>query len=253
MKIFHFNPEEEGPIDVANRQIRDAIDRALEKENESQEKRDYLGGSRMGVSCLRALGFEYHHIPVDCAPQFAGKIIRRFRLGHIHEDETARWFKLAGFGLETLKDGKQFAFEDSAVGWKISGHLDGIIYSLPPEMEDFGFKLPWLWEHKIMKRSKWNEFKKHGLRKANLVYWYQCHTYMAYEALGACLFVALNTDTSELWAELFSLDVAEAQFATDRGFQVVRSKSPLELPRHTDKEDHYLCKMCAWKQRCWEE
>ena len=35
------------------------IDEALVAEAAAQEPRDYLGGSRLGVECLRALGYEH--------------------------------------------------------------------------------------------------------------------------------------------------------------------------------------------------
>src|SRR3546814_1143053 len=41
------------------------IDEAMEISAQEREPRDYLGGSRLGVECLRALGYEYHHVSVD--------------------------------------------------------------------------------------------------------------------------------------------------------------------------------------------
>ena len=46
------------------------INKALTKENEQQTPRDYLGASRLGVSCNRALQFEYTKTPKDEGQNF---------------------------------------------------------------------------------------------------------------------------------------------------------------------------------------
>jgi len=233
----------------ANKTIADRINRlidaALEAENSAQPARDYLGGSRLGVECLRALYYEHAKAPVDDAPQFRGKTIRRFRLGHMHEEETADWLKKAGFDLRTHdKAGKQFGFK--VANGKISGHLDGVFVGGP----DVGVKYPALWEHKIMKSSKWKECDTKGVSKSHPVYWAQCHVYMAYMGLEQCLFTALNTDTSELLFQYFDLDASVAQWASDRGVQVISAKSALEMPRITRDKTDFKCRWCNWRERC---
>ena len=51
------------------------IDKALTIQNEQQTPRDYLGASRLGVSCNRALQFEYSETPKDEGQNFSGKIL----------------------------------------------------------------------------------------------------------------------------------------------------------------------------------
>src|SRR3546814_10149692 len=41
------------------------IDEAMEISAQVREPLDYLGGSRLGVECLGALGYEYHPVSVD--------------------------------------------------------------------------------------------------------------------------------------------------------------------------------------------
>ncbi|MCE2922148.1 MAG: hypothetical protein LW837_19710, partial [Roseomonas sp.] len=45
--------------------INAAIDTALEQDNAAQAPRNYLGGSRLGHACERALQFEYLQAPKD--------------------------------------------------------------------------------------------------------------------------------------------------------------------------------------------
>lgn len=102
------------------------IDGALTKQR--QEPRNYLGASRLGVSCSRALQFEYTNTAKDEGQNFTGKILRIFEAGHVFEELAIKWLRQAGFDLITeKKDGSQFGF--SALNGKIKGHIDGVIVS----------------------------------------------------------------------------------------------------------------------------
>jgi len=57
------------------------------------------------------------------------------------------------------------------------------------------------------------------------------------------LFTAINKDTAELYFELVPFDAALAQKASDAGEQ---------LPRHTADPEHFECRFCAYRTRCWE-
>ena len=114
-------------------QISILIDKSLTQENEKQEPRNYLGASRLGVSCSRALQFEYTNTPKDEDQNFTGKTLRIFQAGHIFEELAIKWLRQAGFDLITeKKDGSQFGF--SALNGKIKGHVDGVIIDAPEEL-----------------------------------------------------------------------------------------------------------------------
>jgi hypothetical protein len=82
-------------------QVTVLVDVALQAENATREKRRYLGGSRLGVACERALQFEYADAPVDVGAEFPGRTLRIFEVGHALEDLAIRWLRLAGFDLYT--------------------------------------------------------------------------------------------------------------------------------------------------------
>ena len=254
---FYFGPR---PAEPLSDQVNALIDAALVDETARQEPRGYLGGSRLGVECLRQLGYEYFQARenVELFKQlgrqshpFKGKTLRRFRMGHWHEDETAAWLRMAGFDLRTHKpDGGQFGFEtaiDKETGEpRMAGHIDGAILDGPIVLP-----YPLLWEHKVMKHSKWMECKAKGVKEANSVYYYQCQTYMAYMELKYALFMAVDTDTSELLVEQLPLVAADAQWATDRGVAVLQAQSPEELPRIAKESTDYRCKWCDFSAQCW--
>lgn len=225
------------------------IDEALQTKNNQQKPRDYLGGSRLGVECQRALQFEFFNTPKDEGKEFSGQTLRIFEIGHALEDMAAGWLRLAGLDLRTHdKNGDQFGFTTGR-GY-IAGHIDGVIVGGP---EEFG-PYPRLWECKTANAAKWREMEKHKLRKANWVYYIQCQLYMAYMELteNPALFTAVNKDTSELYFENVNFDPPVAQEASDRGAQIIEACLAGELlPRISSDPSFYQCKWCSWGDRCW--
>ena len=121
-----FSAEKPKPPGLSER-LSSLLDDACVKRNKSQAPRKYLGASRWGHHCERALGYEYHQLPKDEGSDFKGKTIRIFDMGHDGEDRMAEYLKAAGFLLVTHNpEGKQFGFE--AAGGRLKGHLDGIIH-----------------------------------------------------------------------------------------------------------------------------
>ena len=149
--------------------INAAIDAALIAENETRAPREYLGGSRLGHACERALQFEFTATPKDEGQDFSGQLLRIFAIGHVLEDLAAAWLRAAGFDLYTRKgnrpEGGQFGFD--VAGGRIRGHVDGIVATGP---EGFGLAVPALWECKTMNAKNWRACVKDGVARAKPVY-----------------------------------------------------------------------------------
>lgn len=237
--------------------VTDLIDAALQAEQADQQPRDYLGGSRLGVACERALQYEYTNTPTDPGREFSGRILRVFEVGHALEDLAVRWLRLAGFELHTRKaSGGQFGF--SVAGDRIRGHVDGIVTGGPA---DLGLAYPALWECKTMNAKAWRETVKKGVAKAKPVYAAQVAVYQAYmegAVPGICqnpaIFTAVNKDTQELYFERLVFDGGLAQRMSDRGVRVITATAAGELlPRVTADPGHFECTWCAWQDRCWKD
>lgn len=233
------------------------IDDALIRERNAQPPRHYLGASRLGVACERALQYEYLHTPVDAGRDFPGRLLRVFEVGHALEELAIRWLQLAGFELYTQKtSGGQFGF--SAAGGRIQGHVDGVLNSGPKEC---GMTYPALWECKTMNDRSWRETVKQGVRKSKPVYAAQIAIYQAYLdvdipglAAHPALFTAINKDTQDLWFERVPFDAGLAQRMSDRAVRVLLASHACEiLPRISMTPTHPECKICAWQDRCWRE
>jgi hypothetical protein len=231
------------------------IDCALTAERAQQTRRTYLGASRLGVACDRALQFEFASAPADPGRDFSGHLLRIFEVGHTLEDLAIRWLRLAGLDLHTrTRSGGQFGF--SVCDGLIQGHVDGIIAAAPVEL---GLDFPMLWEFKTMNDKSWRETVKKGVAVAKPVYAAQMAVYQAYmegEIKGIsrnpALFTAINKDNQELWCELVPFDAALAQRASDRAVKIIAATRQGELlPRSFADSSHFECKFCAWQDRCW--
>jgi hypothetical protein len=227
--------------------LNELIDNALTANVE--KPRDYLGASRLGHECKRALQLEFFNTPKDEGKGFTGRTLRIFQVGHIMENMAAEWLRAAGLNLKTVgKDGKQFGFVTGK--GKIKGHCDGIIIDGP---KDFG-PFPRLWEHKTASDKKWKEFVKNKVKKANITYYAQIIIYMAYMELAdnPALFMVTNKDTQELYFEDVLFDASYAQEISDRGANIIQACLAGELlPREWPSEDYFQCKFCSWSNRCW--
>ena len=220
--------------------------------------RTYLGGSRLGQPCERALQFEFAGAPKDDGSDFDGQTLRIFEIGHALEDLAIRWLRGAGFDLYTRKgnrpDGSQFGF--SIAGGRVRGHVDGIIAAAPDQL---GLAVPALWECKTMNARNWRETVAKGVVIAKPVYAAQIALYQAYmeaSVPGICsnsaLFTAINKDTAELHHELVAFDAGLAQRMSDRAVRILQATDAGELlPRIVTTRDFHECRMCPWCQRCW--
>ncbi len=244
-------------LEQTNTQLNLLIDAAISDLHEKQPCRDYLGASRLGLSCSRALQYEYMGITQDENMKLNGKTLRNFQIGHLFEELMAKWLIDAGLTLETTDtSGKQFGFK--VAGGKIAGHIDGIIRAAPKELD---ISCPALWEAKSMNNKSWKETVKNGLSLAKPLYAAQIALYQAYMerdipgiSVNPCLFTAINKDTAEIYYELIIFDQELAQRASDKAVNIIKATKAGELlPRAFSNKDFYECKMCSYQNSCWQQ
>lgn len=238
-------------------EFNEVIDKALVARREQEPEREYLGGSRLGVECQRALAYEYHKVPKDEGRGFSGKIYRVFDMGHDAEARVAEYLLEAGFDLQMFKnrDFEDPRMDAPQIGWKlfpdeegiprVRGHLDGVIHSGPID-----WPYPILWENKGLSGKSWRSTKKHGVQKDKPVYYTQMAVYMYTMKLNGALFTAINRDTGEIYPEFIETNHDHAVVSLERGRAVVKSESPDEFRRITENEDDFRCRFCDWRSTC---
>ncbi|CUW37101.1 conserved protein of unknown function [Magnetospirillum sp. XM-1] len=234
------------------------IDSGLAADRDATPPRTYLGGSRLGHSCERALQYEFAGAPKDPEADFNGQTLRIFAIGHALEDVAIRWLRRAGFDIYTRKgnrpDGEQFGF--SVAGGRVRGHVDGILAD-GPVIPGMGY--PALWECKTMNAKNWRETVAKGVTVSKPIYAAQIALYQAYMegavtgiSASPALFTAINKDTAELHHELVPFDGELAQRTSDRAVRILQATDAGELlPRMTSDPDYFECRFCPWKMRCW--
>ena len=224
------------------------IDSILESNNKKQNPRNYLGGSRLGEDCDRALQYEYFNTPKDPDKEFKGQILRIFKRGFWIEDAMVNWIQDAGFDLRTHdKNGEQFGFE--IMNGKIKGHCDGVFISGHDIV-----KYPCLWENKGINQTGWKKLAKNGLKKAYPTYYGQIQIYQKYFELteNPALFSAVNMNTMEIYWESVPHDSQYAEMLTNKAERIILACDYGELlPRRFNSIDFYKCKWCSYQNRCW--
>ncbi len=236
-------------------QISERIDIALQEDQQSQMPRNYLGASRLGVTCDRALQYEFMAVPVDDGRSFTGRSLRIFAAGHVFEALAIQWLRQADFEIYTeTSQGEQYGF--SIAGGRIQGHIDGILVDGP---EALGLAYPALWECKSLNNKSWKDTVKRGLTLSKPVYAAQVALYQAYMepqvpgiSQNPAIFTAINKDTAELYFEQVPFNGRLAQQASDRGVRIIQACDAHDLlPRLANDPTHYECKFCPWQDRCW--
>ncbi len=224
------------------------IDSALELEEAFSTKRNYLGGSRLGVHCERALQYEFTHYPVDPDKRFQGRILRVFSRGHWVEGLIIDCLKKAGFGIITeSRDGGQFGFV-SHDGY-VKGHCDGIILTGPEHLGPW----PRLWECKGLGAKYWRALVKHRLKKDKPIYYAQVQFYMGKFGLSdnPAIFCAVNMDTMELYWESVPFDPVFFDSLEKKAWRIIDAcRAESLLPRDSQDRNFYKCKLCSWRIAC---
>jgi len=239
-----------------NHRLNQIIDKRLEHQRTLESLRTYLGASRLGVPCRRALQYEYTHTPKDEGKEFTGRFLRIFEIGHALEEMAREWLRQIGFCIVTHKNGQPLGFATADA--RIKGHVDGIILETPP---DLTFACPALWECKTMNSKSWKETASKGLITSKREYAVQIALYQAYMeettpgiSENPALFTAVNKDTAELYHELVLFNRELAQEGSDKGVEILKDTDSGQLcSRITKDPTSFSCRFCPWFNTCWKE
>jgi hypothetical protein len=227
---------------LSERPINALINQLIEQAVPPRENyRQYLGASQIGSECLRKAQYDWM-----CDPVLPARTLDIFERGLFFEDVARQHLIAAGFKFAPPE---RLAFQ--AVGGLFRGHADGVLIDGP---QIPALRYPCLWEHKCLGAKGWRAVERDGLTGLYAPYAGQVAIYQAYlDVANAALFTVVNADTCERLHFLVPFDAQLAQVTSDRAVTIIEATRAGELlPRITEDPDDWRCKICPWRQKCWD-
>lgn len=224
--------------------------------------RSHLGASVLGADCGREIWYGWHWA---ARGQFSGQILRLFNRGHLEE---ARFIALLlSIGCQVYQQdeqGKQFRI--SHAHGHMGGSGDGVVLGLP----DLAADQPALSEFKTHNQKSFDalaganwrayvaqlldpaapaaQFEGKGVRDAKFMHYVQMQTYMRKMGLAVGLYMAVNKNTDDIYAELVPLNTTVADQFLARGEQIVEMHAP--PPRISNSPGFWKCRFCTFRAVC---
>lgn len=203
--------------------------------------RRHLGASSIGADCARELQLSWRW---TAKPEFPERILRLFNRGHLEEARfLAMLMCVPGVKLwyET-EDGGQFKWSDH------NGHygsaLDGIATGIP----DVPGGVACYTEFKTASKASFTKTAKAGVRAEQWKHFVQMQQCMKYYDLRYSLYMVVNKDNDELYAEIIEYDQAIADQYTRRAGEIIFTSDA--LPRISNTKTFFKCKFCNQKDVC---
>lgn len=202
--------------------------------------REHLGASMIGINCARKLWYSFRWA---IKPAFSARILRLFNRGHLEEARFIALLLMIGAEVyQQDSNGKQYRI--SAANGHFGGSGDGIAKGIPDLPPDTYCLL----EFKTHGEKSFLELKKKGLQVAKEEHFVQMQVYMRKMGLAAGLYMAVNKNTDEIYAQIVLLNPEYADQYIQRGVNIVYL--PTAPVRIAKTIGHFSCTFCDAKQVC---
>lgn len=214
--------------------IVELIDETIE--SNQPEPRQHLGASQIGHSCRRKIWYTFR---MARQRDYPARILRIFERGKREEDIFIYYLELIGEDVYKLhpKTGKEIGFSDH--GGHFAGTVDAMIHTSD------GWIVA---EFKTHNEKSFRLFDKRNVEEAKIEHYIQMQIYMHYMKVLRGLYLAVNKNTDELYAEIIDYRQDQAIYYIDRAKRIIESPEPLE--RVNDDPSWYLCAMCEFRVIC---
>lgn len=211
-------------------------------ENQSETPRAYLGGSQIGRECERELWYAFRWCSSG-GKAFDGRMLRLFNRGHREEPTFIAELRGIGYQVHDVDPGTGQQFRFKALGGHAAGGIDGVALGV--------IEAPKTWhllEFKTHNAKSFATVARDGVEKAKPEHWAQMQIYMRWAGLERALYLAVNKDNDELYAERVSADSAAGERLEAKAERVIFAPEPLE--RISNDPAFYKCKGCAFNAVC---
>jgi hypothetical protein len=199
-----------------------------------------LGASMIGKECERAIWFDFRWAGKE---SFDGRMLRLFQTGHLEEHRFVQNLKDIGCEVHAIDDRTGEQFEFISVGGHFVAKLDGVVLGVPDA--------PKTWHTVSMKTHNAKSFKaisSAGVKSAKPEHYAQAMIEMHLIGFERCLYLAVNKDTDDLFAERIHYSKTEAEAILDRAQRIISSKTA--PPRISDDKESVPCRWCKHADRC---
>jgi hypothetical protein len=220
----------------------DSIYKAYEA-NAEDGRRPHLGASLIGDDCERKLYYTFRWATVE---RHDGRVLRLFQTGHLAEPRFVADLRSIGCEVQEVdpETGKQW--QVSAVMGHFGGSMDAKILGLPEASKTWH-----LCEMKTHSSKSFAELKKKGVKEAKPLHWYQMQVYLNLGGLTRALYLSVDKNTDELYAERIKVDADEGVRLVAKAERIIRAE--VAPARIAFSEDHFKCKFCPHHKVCWQE
>ena len=224
--------------------------------------RTHLGASLLGDKCARSLWYGFRWFT---KPSFDARTLRLFNRGHLEEARFVAM--LLTIGVEVFQqdsNGKQFRI--SELGGHLGGSGDGVGMNVPGIHSSLAVLLEFKTHNdtsfqKLAGKS-WRkyheslltpglprvEFDGEGVRSAKFQHYVQMTSYMRKMDLPLGLYMAVNKNDDDIYAEFVPRDDAMADGMLARGRKVIMMREP---PDKLNKSPGWFdCKFCNHRPVC---
>ena len=220
--------------------------------------REHLGASLLGRECERAIWYGFHWAT---EPHFDGRMLRLFNRGHLEEGRLLATLELVGCTVwQHDENGNQFMF--ASFSDHMGGALDCVARGVPGYEED-----PCLSEFKTHGEKSFtklagspDDWRKHlanptrcafmgeGVREAKFEHFVQMQLYMGKWGLKRALYLAVNKNADDIYAEIVPFDAAVFTAFDSRAAKLISATEPPK--RVSENPSWYLCKFCDAGKIC---
>lgn len=202
--------------------------------------RTHLGASGVGHECARKIWYGFRW---TTRQKHGGRLLRLFNRGHLEEARFIAMLLCIGADVyQQDENGKQFRISDA--GGHFGGSGDGVVVNIP----DLDPWTPALAEFKTSADKPFIKVQKEGVRKAKFEHYVQMQVYMRKMGLAVALYMAVNKNNDELYAEIVPFNAAIADEFINRGVGLVWMDG---LPtRISESPGWFECRWCDHRGVC---
>ena len=204
--------------------------------------RSHLGASIIGRECAREIWYSFHWATAN---HFEGRMLRLFNRGHLEEPRFVALLLMIGCEVwQADENGKQFRI--SGYRGHYGGSLDAVIRGIPDLPDE-----PVLGEFKTHGDKSFQKLKDDGVMSAKWEHFVQMQQYMGKNNLRYALYLAVNKNDDEIYAELVAFDQQQYERYAQRAAMIIDTKEA--PPKINQSPGWFKCKFCDHRGVCHDD